>query len=191
MPIKSKCANNFRSNVWTDSIEIPPILCGDLSLWMRSLHARNETAVQTVGGSAPKKVDRICRKGYGQRVLWCERDPVNWLPWKGRTIIGEHYSQLFWPARCENSQEGWLEEKKIFYQDNALPHKGALAMVKLRDLGYELDRPPILLIWHPQTTICFQTWRKMFLVSASHRGVYSLRLHGRAHSPHKFQRIKS
>lgn len=42
-------------------------------------------------------------------------------------------------------EKTWLEEEKkiIFRQDNAPAHKGALAMGKLLDLGYDLlGHPP-------------------------------------------------
>ncbi|GIX91212.1 putative DD34D transposase [Caerostris darwini] len=75
---------------------------------------------------------------------------------KGKIIKGEYYSNLLdqLDVKIREKRPGLKKEKVIFHQDNAPVHKGALAMGKLRDLGYDLlghpFPPPILLIWHPQ-----------------------------------------
>jgi len=64
---------------------------------------------------------------------------------KGKTITGEYYLSLLTRLDekiCEKSP-GLQKKKIIFHQDNARTHKSVLAMVKLRDLHYELlEHPP-------------------------------------------------
>lgn len=56
---------------------------------------------------------------------------------KGRTITGEYYSNLY------DQLDRLKLNKTILHQDNAPAYKGALAMKKSRDLGYDLlGHPP-------------------------------------------------
>lgn len=60
-----------------------PILCGDLSPWMRhrftiytpEMKQKSKQSVEA-GGSAPKKMKLVTSAG---KVIGCERDPINSL----------------------------------------------------------------------------------------------------------------
>ena len=68
---KSESANDIRSTIWTDSTDF-------VRRWIRPLQARTQTAVEAVVESAKEcEIDRICRKGHGQYILGCQRDPIN------------------------------------------------------------------------------------------------------------------
>ena len=61
------------------------------------------------------------------------------------TITGEYYSDLLTQLdqKIREERPGLHKKKIIFHQDNALVHKGHLAMAKLYDLKYELlEHPP-------------------------------------------------
>ncbi|GFX91774.1 hypothetical protein TNCV_3529731 [Trichonephila clavipes] len=86
MPLKSKCAHDFRITVWANSIGTDRILCNACDM-SPPLHTRNETAIEVVGGSRwfcakESEVDRICQREHEQRILGCEMDYINGLPWK-------------------------------------------------------------------------------------------------------------
>lgn len=99
------------------------------------------------GGSVPKKAKSIASAGKVMAsVFWDAKGIllIDYLP-KGRTITGEYYSNLLdqLDAKIRQKRPGLKKKKIIFHQDNAPVHKSALAMGKLRDLGYELlGHPP-------------------------------------------------
>jgi len=69
---------------------------------------------------------------------------INYLE-KGKTIIGEYYSNLLTrlDEKIREKRPGLQKKKIIFHQDNAPTHRRILAMGKLRDLHYELlEHPP-------------------------------------------------
>jgi histone-lysine N-methyltransferase SETMAR len=69
---------------------------------------------------------------------------INYLE-KGKTIIGEYYSNLLTrlDEKIREKRPGLQKKKIIFHQDNAPTHRSILAMGKLRDLHYELlEHPP-------------------------------------------------
>lgn len=99
------------------------------------------------GGSAPKKAKSVPSAGKVMAsVFWDAKGIllIDYLP-KGQTINGEYYANLLdqLDAKIRENRPGLKKKKIIFHQDNAPVHKGAVAMGKLRDLGYELlGHPP-------------------------------------------------
>ena len=64
---------------------------------------------------------------------------------KGRTITGDYYSTLLTTLRekIKMKRRGKLFKGVLFLQDNAPTHKSHVAMLKIRDLGFELlEHPP-------------------------------------------------
>lgn len=99
------------------------------------------------GGSAPKKAKTIASAGkIMASVFWDSKGIllIDYLP-KGRTINGEYYAHLLdqLDGKIKEKRPDLQKKKILFHQDNAPAHKNALAMVKLKDLKYELlEHPP-------------------------------------------------
>lgn len=99
------------------------------------------------GGPAPKKAKSIPSAGKVMASVFWDAKGILLIDYleKGRTITGKYYSNLLdqLDAKIREKRPGLKKKKIIFHQDNAPVHKGALAMGKLRDLGYDLlGHPP-------------------------------------------------
>lgn len=98
-------------------------------------------------GPAPKKAKSIPSAGKVMASVFWDAKGILLIDYleKGRTITGEYYSQLLdqLDVAISEKRPGLKKKKIIFHQDNAPVHKSALAMGKLRDLGYDLlGHPP-------------------------------------------------
>ena len=123
MQIDSKWANDIRSNVYTDSRGIWPILCGDLLPWVR--HGSTTTCQKPNSRSSGRKPvvhhqskgDPICRKGRSQCVLVCQRDSVNWLPWKKAEQLQANITVVFltsWMSKFARRGLAWRRKRSPF-----------------------------------------------------------------------------
>ncbi|XP_023228429.1 dipeptidyl peptidase 9-like [Centruroides sculpturatus] len=105
----------------------------------------SKTTVQAVvepGGSAPKKAKTIASAGKVMASDFWDSKGILLIDYlsKGQTINGEYYVHLLdqLDEKIREKRHGLQKKKILFHQDNAPAHKGALAMVKLRDLKYKL-----------------------------------------------------
>lgn len=74
---------------------------------------------------------------------------------KGQAINGEYYAILLkqlWKA-IELKCPGKLTKGDMFQQENAPTHKSVVAMVAVRDCGFELVDHPITFSWLGTTTL--------------------------------------
>ncbi|GIY11584.1 mariner transposase [Caerostris darwini] len=101
MPIKSKCANDFHSNLWInrDPTDFVRRFATMDETWV--YHYTPETKQQEcveAGGSAPKKAKSIASAGKVMASVFWEAKGIMLSDYlaKGKTITSEYYSNLLY-----------------------------------------------------------------------------------------------
>ena len=95
-----------------------------------------------VGCSGPKKTRSVPSAGKFMASVFWNAQGILFIDHleKGKTIIGEYYSNLLTQLdkKIREKRPGLQKKKIIFHHDNAPAHKSVLTIGKLRDLHYEL-----------------------------------------------------
>ncbi|UYV83753.1 hypothetical protein LAZ67_X000017 [Cordylochernes scorpioides] len=143
--IKSKCSNDI---VWTYSRGIRPILCGDLSPWMR--HGSTTTRQK------PNKSRSSGWKPVAQRQRKRSRSPLAERSWPN--YYSDFLHQLDIKIRVK--RPGLRNKKKSFTTGHCIYSQKCIDNRKNSE--FEVRLPPILLNLHPQNSIFSHTRRNRF-----------------------------
>ena len=81
------------------------------------LNARNQTSIEAVCGirwfsAKESKVNHICRKDHAQCVLGCQRDTVNWLPWKRQQLQANMTFLTSWMSKFARRGQAWRRRRR-------------------------------------------------------------------------------
>jgi len=133
--------------------------------------SKQQSKQQTEAGcSAPKKTRSVPSAGKVMASVFWNAEGTLFIDYleKGKTITGEHYSNLL--TRLDekiHEKRPCLQKKKIiFHQDNAPAHKSLLATRKLGICTMNCwNVHPIPQIWLPMTSISSQNSNSSSLVS--------------------------